>query len=681
MSKKVVGIYGEVGIKGLKQSLKDISKLKNQLDAVKENLNKIKAKNKSDIAGLKAKHRETIRGLREEQKAYRQRDQAERKARAASQARRARETRESVLTRTAFSFNRQLLGAQPQMNDAQFQSLMAKYNSATSGYKSGEKSKAVFDKEMAEVNNKLRHFNEQRLGKERAIRKEANELIRVRRQELREAERIARARAMDSSRRASAVDITNRQFFATGARGGGNQLIDRTRQSINNLNQSLLRGDISMRQYRVGVNAVMRDMRRAQMQTTSWTHHLKKLRSTLIGFTGAFTVFAGIKAVAEVGKGFESTESSMLAALGSTQAVSAEMEFLTALTKRLGLTVNETANAYAKLTFSAKDGMSQQQIRDLFTGLTEFGTVMGIDAERMKWSLMAVQQMANKGKISMEELRRQLAENMPGTFQIFAAAAGVSTEELEALVESGNLLAKDVLPQFGIALQEAARNGGALEAKMLTLRVAEGKMRHEWEAFQKTIFDSGMSRVLTEIYRATGDLLAGLKPFLAPLVGFFSGFISSFTWLIRLIAAMLGDFADFLGPDTIQFLADLGYTLGQVLGLFTNIFGGIIKVFGAIFSKVFGPIIEIIKFMLPTLRKLGIASGTANSTRGAIGQASGMAAKALSGNVALKIGSGGNLAGTVAKTYIELDMSPAAKRTLNANVRGSMAQEMDRSSK
>ena len=37
--------------------------------------------------------------------------------------------------------------------------------------------------------------------------------------------------------------------------------------------------------------------------------------------------------------------------------------------------------------------MSFDQIQELFTGLTEFGTVMGVSKDKMKWAMMAVTQI------------------------------------------------------------------------------------------------------------------------------------------------------------------------------------------------------------------------------------------------------------------------------------------------
>jgi tape measure domain-containing protein len=61
---------------------------------------------------------------------------------------------------------------------------------------------------------------------------------------------------------------------------------------------------------------------------------------------------------------------------------------------------------------------------------------------------LALSQMMSKGKVSSEELRRQLGERMPIAMEAMARAAGVTIQELDKLLKGGKLLSKDVILPF-----------------------------------------------------------------------------------------------------------------------------------------------------------------------------------------------------------------------------------------
>lgn len=130
-------------------------------------------------------------------------------------------------------------------------------------------------------------------------------------------------------------------------------------------------------------------------------------RNMIHAYASLFAIFSGVKSINSVGQEFEGINSQLLAATGSQQQAAKEMEYLDKLTSRLGLSLIDTADAYAKLRFTAQQDFDEKTVQSLFTGLSEFGRVMAVSKERMKWSLMAVTQMMSKGTVSNEELRRQ----------------------------------------------------------------------------------------------------------------------------------------------------------------------------------------------------------------------------------------------------------------------------------
>lgn len=148
----------------------------------------------------------------------------------------------------------------------------------------------------------------------------------------------------------------------------------------------------------------------------------------------------------------------------SSAAGGADLEFLRHEAERLGLPILELADGFAKLEAAAKGTrLEGQGARDIFTAIAEASRVLHLSAQQTELSLFAVQQMLSKGKVSAEELRRQLGDNLPGAFNIAARAAGVTTAQLDAMLKSGKLISADFLPKFAKELHNTF-SGGINEA-------------------------------------------------------------------------------------------------------------------------------------------------------------------------------------------------------------------------
>lgn len=295
-----------------------------------------------------------------------------------------------------------------------------------------------------------------------------------------------------------------------------------------------------LREYRKGLNitdsgerasqlkVLSQRLRQAANETRRLDRESKKLNATQRGlrdstnhlirsYASIFAIMAGTTFINRTGQSFESLNSAMLAAMGTQAEATKQIQFLEQMTSRLGLSLLDTADQYTKFTFASKGKLPTEEVNMLFEGMAELGTVLGISKERMKLSFTAIQQMMNKGTISSEELKRQFAESMPGGIQLFANALNLSTKELLAQVESGKLLAEDVLPKVAKEMKKVANNGGALELKLKSMRVQQGVFFNEFQQGLNTIFTSGfdegggeMFSEMTEQLKLSGKGLEGL---------------------------------------------------------------------------------------------------------------------------------------------------------------------------
>lgn len=144
---------------------------------------------------------------------------------------------------------------------------------------------------------------------------------------------------------------------------------------------------------------------------------------------------------------------------GSMAMMAENQKFLIDLSKKYGIYINDLTFNYAKFTAAASAAnMPVNEQRKIFESLSRACIGFGMTAEDTNSTFLAVTQMMSKGKISAEELRGQLGEKLPVAMQAMAKAAGVSIQQLDAIMKKGKLLSADVLPAFAKALDEMIPN-------------------------------------------------------------------------------------------------------------------------------------------------------------------------------------------------------------------------------
>lgn len=164
----------------------------------------------------------------------------------------------------------------------------------------------------------------------------------------------------------------------------------------------------------------------------------------------------------------------------------------------------------------------------------------------------------------MEEIRRQLSESLPGSFQVAAKAMGMTTAEFTAMVESGQLASSDFLPKFGIALREAANSAGALEQKYKTTRVAQGRFFKQLETAQNTIFKGGMDEggavLFNQLAKGLDESEHGLKSF----GKVFKAIFKTVAGLAKVLMPILSDLATIVGTLAQGLMTIFGSTTGRI---------------------------------------------------------------------------------------------------------------------
>lgn len=243
----------------------------------------------------------------------------------------------------------------------------------------------------------------------------------------------------------------------------------------------------------------------------------------------------GVREIVGATVKLDTLKKSMSALAGSDMGGAEQISYLRKETERLGQDFVTAADAYKNL-FSAGigTGMNPEEIRSIFSSVLEAGTVLGSSQQQMQGALMAIEQMISKGKVSMEELRKQLGNALPGAMQIAARAMGATSQGFQDMVKNGldskafvTAFAQQLHYEFG---EKAVKASHTLRAELARLQNSLFNLETSFldgdagEAFAETIRQlvtvlnsSELQSSLSGISKFLTFILEHIKPIIAIL--------------------------------------------------------------------------------------------------------------------------------------------------------------------
>lgn len=162
-----------------------------------------------------------------------------------------------------------------------------------------------------------------------------------------------------------------------------------------------------------------------------------------------------------------------------------ELQLLAGLSSNLGLSFKTLAGQFASFSAAASAvGVPLQQQRELFAAVAKAGQSLGLSNDALSGSFLALQQIASKGTVSMEELRGQLGERLPIALAATAQGLGVSIQQLIKLVESGQLASDEFFPAFTKGLNQITQSSSTA---FITTEQAFQKVSNAFDALKTAI--------------------------------------------------------------------------------------------------------------------------------------------------------------------------------------------------
>ena len=186
--------------------------------------------------------------------------------------------------------------------------------------------------------------------------------------------------------------------------------------------------------------------------------------------------------------------------------------------KDLRVALIPAIEGYTQLAAATQGTNLEKDTIGISKAILQAGRAYSITTDRLNNATLAIGQIAGKAVVSQEELRQQLSEALPGALQVASRAFGVTTAELNKLVDAG-LTADEFLPRF--ARQLRRETAFAAEQGSKTLGAAVQNLANARDTLFVAIGQQA-SPALIGLYDGLAVALNSVAGAIAPVV---SGFV------------------------------------------------------------------------------------------------------------------------------------------------------------
>lgn len=212
----------------------------------------------------------------------------------------------------------------------------------------------------------------------------------------------------------------------------------------------------------------------------------------------------------------QSLENTILFASGANEA-SKNISFVKQKIEDLKLPFKSSMEGFANLAAGMRGaGLSAETTRNLFTGVAEGATVLGLKGDNVSRALHAISTMASMSTVSAEELKQELSQSLPSAFDIATKAMGMTSSELMKAMEKGEVMSATFLPKFAQELHNTF--GGAVSQSLQGARA-------NFNVFSNSLYN--LSIVFGENIMPVATSF--LNSFLIPSITFVGEHITLFT--------------------------------------------------------------------------------------------------------------------------------------------------------
>lgn len=183
-----------------------------------------------------------------------------------------------------------------------------------------------------------------------------------------------------------------------------------------------------------------------------------------------------------------------------------EFNYLRQTADNYGQSLKSLQDDYAKLNLAAQNtALTQTDVRRIFEQVSLATRTLHLNTQQTQLTFLAVEQMLSKGKISMEELRKQFAERIPGAMNALAREMGVPLKVMDEFITKVGASSEKVVPLLGNAIQRLYQDALPLAARALDAEL--NRIQTSITFFFKRVGDAGGAEGMSNLLRSINGLL------------------------------------------------------------------------------------------------------------------------------------------------------------------------------
>lgn len=229
-----------------------------------------------------------------------------------------------------------------------------------------------------------------------------------------------------------------------------------------------------------------------------------KIGAAIAVVMGAFRAFTKMRDTLVM---LDSFKFAMEKITGSSSEAAEAFQFVTAMSDAYGISLAKTADRYVKFSTAARQsGLSLMDTQNIYNSMSKASGVLGLKTHEVEGVFLALEQMLSKGKITTEELRRQLGERLPGAMGMMVTAYNrlhpkqqVTLSQFDKLLKKGQVLSAEILPTFAQVVEDEL---GINSVKSVDTLIAS-----------MTRADNAYTTMIADMERGTNSLASTFKAF------------------------------------------------------------------------------------------------------------------------------------------------------------------------
>lgn len=214
----------------------------------------------------------------------------------------------------------------------------------------------------------------------------------------------------------------------------------------------------------------------------------------------------------EVNTTFNAFIATMNVVTGSVAKSNAEYQYLLAFSNKIGVSIESVTKQYGRLAASMKSvDETGEMTRHVFEAISEASTVLHLKGHETNLLFMALEQSASKGKVSLEEFQRQLANKLPDAMGLASRAMSMTQAEFRDAVTKGSLNVYEVLIKLSNQIKKEYGDSAEIAANQFTgkLNIMKNNVFELYRVIGQSGAMDGLTKIITTITDKLGDSSLG----------------------------------------------------------------------------------------------------------------------------------------------------------------------------